>query len=359
MIDYNSFPGLVGVYLEDSYVLGISESSDQLVFHLDAVLTPDHPAYHSPRPGERYCYANGCLVFPGVTGVVWLRRNSSRYTDASGQDDLGNIDILTVDGDAVVVEGDWGTVRISGAQPCFEPSDEFEPPTKDRKNWRPISSEEVAVIRSILSHADIRRSGSLIADLDGALVANETTWILDIKVSNNGQGADLPNGPFPAEALVTNTAEYQGEVIIWLTDGHISGLEYAWVSDSPPTRWPQPDEMEVVLHANTQEPSRKDAGGDTDPVELPDISSYVDLIDRFIGRDVSASDFEKSFLQAMKSENRTLGDAVHLILQELFEDTDAYVEHAELRTEPEDVDDERLLASALRARHALRGLGYE
>jgi hypothetical protein len=119
------------------------------------------------------------------------------------------------------------------------------------ENWRPISPEEAAVIRSILSQADIRRSGPLIADLDGALVANETMWILDVKVSNKDEGADLPNGPFPAQAFVPNSAEYQGEVIIWITDGHVSGLEYAWVSDSPPTSWPRADEMEVVLRANS------------------------------------------------------------------------------------------------------------
>ena len=68
------------------------------------------------------------------------------------------------------------------------------------------------------------------------------------------------------------------------------------------------------------------------PSELPNVSSYVDLIDRFIGRDISAPDFEKSFLQAMKSERRTLGDPLYPILQELFEDADAYVEQAELRT---------------------------
>jgi len=95
------------------------------------------------------------------------------------------------------------------------------------------------------------------------------------------------------------------------------------------------------------------------PSGLPDISSYLDLIDRFIGRDISAPDFEKSFLHAMKAERRILGDPVYPILQELFEDADAYVEQAELRTEPEDLDDDRLLASALRARDALRGIGYE
>jgi hypothetical protein len=123
MIDYKSFPGLVGVFLEDSYVLGISESSEQVVFQLDAVLTPEHPAYHSPRPGEQYCYVNGSLVFPDVTVVEWLKRSSNHYTDASGEEDLGNIDILKVDGDSFVVEGDWGTVRISGGRPRFDLTD--------------------------------------------------------------------------------------------------------------------------------------------------------------------------------------------------------------------------------------------
>jgi hypothetical protein len=119
------------------------------------------------------------------------------------------------------------------------------------EDWRPMSPEEAGVIRSILLQADIRRSGPLIADLDGALVANETAWILDVKVSNHGESAELPNGPFPAQAFVPNSAEFQGEVIIWLTDGHISGLEYAWVSDDPPTRWPRADEMEIVLQASS------------------------------------------------------------------------------------------------------------
>ena len=122
---------------------------------------------------------------------------------------------------------------------------------KDQTSWRAIASEEADVIRSILSKADISGSGPFIADLEGALVANETPWILDVKVSNSDEGADLPNGPFPAQAFVPNSAEYQGEVIIWITDGHLSGLEYAWVTDDPPTRWPRADEMGVVFHANS------------------------------------------------------------------------------------------------------------
>jgi hypothetical protein len=60
------------------------------------------------------------VVFGDVTRVEWLRRSGRHYTDASGEEDLGNIDSLTVESDTFDVEGDWGEVRISGAQPRFE-----------------------------------------------------------------------------------------------------------------------------------------------------------------------------------------------------------------------------------------------
>ncbi|BBZ06298.1 hypothetical protein MDOR_04670 [Mycolicibacterium doricum] len=120
MIDYSQFPGLTGVYLEDSYVIGIAEAPGQLTFKLDAVLTPESPAYHPPQPGEQYCYALGTLTFAGASRIEWERRTTARYTDADGEEDLGNIDIVAVDGEALLVEGDWGRVRIVGAQPQFE-----------------------------------------------------------------------------------------------------------------------------------------------------------------------------------------------------------------------------------------------
>jgi hypothetical protein len=120
MIDYTRFPGLTDVYLEDSYVLAISEPGGQLVFELDAVLAPQSPEYHAPRAGEHYRYTNGRLVFPNATSINWVTRTDGRYTDASGEEDLGNIDILTVDDEAFVVEGDWGKVRILSGSPRFE-----------------------------------------------------------------------------------------------------------------------------------------------------------------------------------------------------------------------------------------------
>jgi hypothetical protein len=123
MIDYTKFPGLTGVYLEDSYVLEILEEPGELIFKLDAVLTPECPAYRPPRPDEQYCYAAGCLVFPSVLSIDWIERTDQKFTDASGEQDLGNIDVLKRDGDFFVAEGDWGKVRVQSAEPQFELDD--------------------------------------------------------------------------------------------------------------------------------------------------------------------------------------------------------------------------------------------
>lgn len=115
------------------------------------------------------------------------------------------------------------------------------------RNWRSISPAESAVVVAIVEAAGLPGGKAIIDELDGAVVSPETDWIIDIKTPNvASSGADLPNGPFPARAFVPSSAAYQGEVIVWIENGHLSGLEYAWISDKPPTRWPRPDEMEVA-----------------------------------------------------------------------------------------------------------------
>ena len=91
---------------------------------------------------------------------------------------------------------------------------------------------------------------------------------------------------------------------------------------------------------------------------LPDINSYIDLIDRFLRRYVSAPDFQLTYLRMVKNEQRILGGRVFPVLQELFEDADRYVAEPRLRTGPEDLDDDGLVSCAARARVALRVLRY-
>jgi hypothetical protein len=126
MVGYTQFSNLAWVYLEDSYVLDIVEKPDTVAFKLDAVLTPADPNYHDPKAGEYYCYAKGTLLFSKVLKVEWEsdKRSSARTADPSGEVDMGNIDLLTLEKGSFVVEGDWGRVRIyTPSEPRFQHSD--------------------------------------------------------------------------------------------------------------------------------------------------------------------------------------------------------------------------------------------
>lgn len=96
-----------------------------------------------------------------------------------------------------------------------------------------------------------------------------------------------------------------------------------------------------------------------DSTRLPDVSPYVELLDRFIEHGITAPEFESSFLHMMKSERRALGEPIYPLLQGLFEDADAYVERPELRTEADDLGDEQLLECARRTRQALKDIGVD
>jgi hypothetical protein len=81
----------------------------------EIVLTPSHPSYAPPHPGEQYCYRRGELLFR-TDKVSWLARSQARFHDESGEEDLGNIDIFTAVGDHYYLEGDWGSVEIESSE---------------------------------------------------------------------------------------------------------------------------------------------------------------------------------------------------------------------------------------------------
>lgn len=114
---YETLPTLAHVYLEDSYVLSIDETPHSLTFQLDAVLTPGHPLYHQPRPGEQYCYVNGTLTFGSASQVKWISRTGASYRDANDEEDQGNIDYLEPGPDGYHLGGDWGEVQVQSSQP--------------------------------------------------------------------------------------------------------------------------------------------------------------------------------------------------------------------------------------------------
>jgi hypothetical protein len=111
-MNYYDIPDLENIYLEDSFVLGIKESADNVVFAMEFVLTKKHPEYSLPQKDEQYCYRKGSLSFNRCRKITWHNKSFEQFVDKNGEVDLGNIDSFTKNNSANVLEGDWGEIEI-------------------------------------------------------------------------------------------------------------------------------------------------------------------------------------------------------------------------------------------------------
>jgi hypothetical protein len=107
----NSLSHLV---LEDSYVLGIVIKPYHVTFRIDFVLTPEHPDYSPPSPGENECYRRGTLRIADFRTVSWRAANLKPSVDAIGEKDYGHVDQSSFEGDLISLRGDWGDIDVVG-----------------------------------------------------------------------------------------------------------------------------------------------------------------------------------------------------------------------------------------------------
>lgn len=117
---YTDIKGFGHVYLEDSWVLGITARPGQFELRLELVLTESHPAYAPPLPGEQYCYRRGRLQFLGVKQLTWEDQGAPAARDASEEPDYGNIDTFAWDDQTFHLEGSWGRACVHADRAVIE-----------------------------------------------------------------------------------------------------------------------------------------------------------------------------------------------------------------------------------------------
>ena len=116
---------------------------------------------------------------------------------------------------------------------------------------RKLKVKEVALLHSLLA-------GSF-PGVDSLRLQVGACWVvqpwasssasIDLAVKGDVPSADLvPDGPAPIDAIVYDRAgEPIGELLLWVSAGYLSALEYAWFTDAPPLELP--DAAHVVLDA--------------------------------------------------------------------------------------------------------------
>jgi len=78
------------------------------------------------------------------------------------------------------------------------------------------------------------------------------------------------------------------------------------------------------------------------------LERYILLITQFVAGDITASQFEVSYLKIFKDEANEVPEDIYDVLNGLFSDVDAYCGDPELRDD-DDLGDEELLSSAKEA----------
>ncbi len=72
------------------------------------------------------------------------------------------------------------------------------------------------------------------------------------------------------------------------------------------------------------------------------LAPYLTMMNSLPAGSISAADFQRKYLQEVKSESRNIPNDLFGILNWLFVETDFYVGDPELRDAEEDLDDEQL-----------------
>ncbi|WP_413101168.1 hypothetical protein [Streptomyces sp. Inha503] len=71
---------------------------------------------------------------------------------------------------------------------------------------------------------------------------------MDFKVLDPFLPAEIPNGVIPATGVVKDSSgELVGELLLWVSDGRLSALEYSWYTDEAPTALPDPHDVTVAV----------------------------------------------------------------------------------------------------------------
>lgn len=111
---------------------------------------------------------------------------------------------------------------------------------------RNLNEAERALLKFLLADERFAGARELAAQVGGVTVLGGLPTLLDLQVSRNAARTALADGPIPLRALVAGPDdEIEGEILVWVNDGYLSGLEYAWYTDEAPSEVPSVDRIRI------------------------------------------------------------------------------------------------------------------
>jgi hypothetical protein len=109
---------------------------------------------------------------------------------------------------------------------------------------RELTSNERAIVGKILTaYGDKNLNGQLD---DAVVVTGDLPMFLDLEVPIPKAKSSAPDGPLPIQATVRSEDGYDyGEILVWVRDGVLVGIEHPWWTDERPESWPLSERVKI------------------------------------------------------------------------------------------------------------------
>jgi hypothetical protein len=121
---------------------------------------------------------------------------------------------------------------------------------------RDLTSTERDLLSLLLGHTSFDGASELAAQVARTSVAGGFPTLLDLDVPKTTPASRYEPRLIPVRALVHSPGgELLGEILVWVRDGYLSALEYAWYTDDAPSEMPPLDHLRAERH-DPESPSR-------------------------------------------------------------------------------------------------------
>lgn len=114
---YWHWPELKHVYIDESLVLGVNETSNRIEFDMHLALLEGHKYFQPSAHGRRYSHKRGRMIFDNVVHREWKAKHFSIFSTAAGGPGDGIVAFFALVKDTYTIYGDWGDIRIR-SDPC-------------------------------------------------------------------------------------------------------------------------------------------------------------------------------------------------------------------------------------------------
>jgi hypothetical protein len=108
-----------------------------------------------------------------------------------------------------------------------------------------LSLTEHAVLLWVLcalpdrGEAELLYEQSVVAKIHGGPLT-----MRELAIPASARPASILDGPLPVRAFASDEiGNLLGELLVWVSDGYLSTIEYAWYTDSVPTELPAPSQL--------------------------------------------------------------------------------------------------------------------